>query len=92
MNRPGRLRPATAVARQKKAAVLGLAWYLTGARWPWRSNAPNLTRKEAKRRGDHGGAHLGQQITQRVGVAAHGGGAAPLGPGDDGGSLRWASG
>jgi hypothetical protein len=33
----------------------------------------------------HGGAHIGQQISWQAAVAAHGGGAAPLGLGDGGG-------
>jgi hypothetical protein len=42
----------------------------------------------AKQRGDHGGAHLGQQTAQRVAVASRDGGAAPPGSGD-GGSSMW---
>jgi hypothetical protein len=73
MNGPGRLRSATAVARQKKAAALGLARQLARARRPGCSSAPNMTGTEAKRRGDHGGAHLGQQTARRAMVVAHDG-------------------
>jgi hypothetical protein len=65
---------------------------LVGARQPGCSNATNTTGKEAKQRGDHGGAHLGQQTARRAAVVTHGGGAAPPGSGDDGGSLWWTSG
>jgi hypothetical protein len=66
----------------------------TAARWSMaarRSGAPNMMGKEAKQRGDHGGAHLGQQTGRWVVVLARSDGVAPLGSGDDGGSLRWAS-
>jgi hypothetical protein len=43
--------------------------------------------KMAKWRGDHRGAHLGQQMTQQTVVVARGGGAAPPDSGDGGGSM-----
>jgi hypothetical protein len=48
--------------------------------------------KKAKQRGDHGGAHLGQQMARWAAVVAHGGGAAPSSSGDGGGSMRGSSG
>jgi hypothetical protein len=42
----------------------------------------------SKRRGAHEDSHLEQQMTQRVVVVAHGGGAVSLGSSDDDGSLR----
>jgi hypothetical protein len=44
----------------------------------------------AKQRGDHGGAHLGQQTTRQTTVTTCGGGAAPLDSGDGGDSM-WGS-
>jgi hypothetical protein len=41
----------------------------------------------AKWRGDHGGAHLGQQTSQQTVVAARRSRAAPLDSGDGGGSM-----
>jgi hypothetical protein len=51
--------------------------WLAEAQWPGCSGAPNAMGKMTKWRGDHGGAHLGQQTARRVVVAAHGGGVAP---------------
>jgi hypothetical protein len=60
-------------------------------RRPGRSGAPNTMGEKAKWRGDHKGAHLGQQTALRVVVVAHGGEAAPLGSGEAGGSTRGSS-
>jgi hypothetical protein len=92
MGGDGRPRHVLTVARQ------GTRWrhckggWLIRERRPGRSRVPNMMGKEAKWRGDHEGAHLGQQTTRRAAVAAHGGGVAPQGSGDDGSSLRWTSG
>jgi hypothetical protein len=46
----------------------------------------------AKQRGNHGGAHLGQQMTQRMVVAARSSGVAPPDSGDGSGSTWGSSG
>jgi hypothetical protein len=80
------------------AAWEGTRWrhcqggWLARARWPGCSGAPNTTGKKAEQRGDHGGAHLGQQMARWAAVVAHGGGAAPSSSGDGGGSMRGSSG
>jgi hypothetical protein len=51
-----------------------------------RAGGRNTTRKKAKQRGDHGGAHLGQQTAQRAAVVAL------SGSGDGGCSMRRSSG
>jgi hypothetical protein len=66
--------------------------WLAEAQWPGCSGAPNAMGKMTKWRGDHGGAHLGQQTARRVVVAAHGGGVAPPGTGDSVGSMWGSSG
>jgi hypothetical protein len=48
--------------------------------------------EKAKWRGDHEGAHLGQQTAQQAAVVAHDSGAAPTGSGDGDGSMRGSSG
>jgi hypothetical protein len=84
----GQLRQVLAAAQQGTRRHDCRGGRLTEARWPGRSGAPNTMGKEAKQRGDHGGAHLGQQMTQRAVVVARGGGAAPSGPCDGSGSMR----
>jgi hypothetical protein len=54
--------------------------------------ALNATGKMAKQRGDHSGAHLGQQMTRQTAVVANNGTAAPPDSGDGGGSMWGSSG
>jgi hypothetical protein len=72
--------------RHCRGGQLARAWR------PGRSSAPNTVGKKAKQRGDHRGAHLGQQMARWVAAVAHGGGEAPLGPGDGGDLMRGSSG
>jgi hypothetical protein len=48
--------------------------------------------KTEKRRGEHGGAHLGQQMTRQTAVTARGGRVAPSDSSDGGGSTWGSSG
>jgi hypothetical protein len=59
MGSGGRLRCLLAAARQGRRRRHRRGGQLIGARWVGHSGAPNTMRKEAKQRGDHGGAHLG---------------------------------
>jgi hypothetical protein len=78
------------VARQRK---IGGAIAERAARQSTAARALRCTKRDgktAKRRGDHGGAHLGQQMTRQTVIAARGGRAAPPDSGDDG-DTTWGS-
>jgi hypothetical protein len=75
--------------RENPVAPL-LGRWLARAWWPGCSGAPNRMAKTAKQRGDHGGAHLEQQMAQWATIVARDSGVVPLNSGD-GGSSMWGS-